>query len=108
MRNFIICISFLIISFSSFAQYDFYKEKGKYWVYRERIKNFVVSGDCKGSGIPANGRDNGIADKDHINDGMLGWSDSPWDIGYWMGTLAMEYDLLSSPAQNLRQNECLL
>ncbi|MGB4850610.1 MAG: PKD domain-containing protein [Saprospiraceae bacterium] len=94
MKRVIAFIFFCFISFSSFAQYSFQKEKEKYWVYRERLKNFMVrshGGVCKGCDIIANGRDNYNPDVDVIN-----WADTPWFIGYWIGTLAMEYQLLTA------------
>jgi len=72
----------------------------KYWVYRERLKNYMVNGTEQGNSIPAGGR-NAFDGKQ-----MLHWNDSPWDISYWMGTLAMEYDLLvraKAPASQLSQ-----
>src|SRR3989304_4246513 len=87
MRKFIAYILFAVVSLSSFGQYSFDKEKNKYWIYRERLKTLMVSGNCKGCDIPAGSRSN--------DDGILSWADSPWMIGYWIGTLAMEYKLLT-------------
>lgn len=92
MEKFIIYILFAVVSFSSFGQYSFDKEKEKYWVYRERVKNFVVSGNCQGSGIPTNSRG--------IND-VMSWADAPWNIGYWIATLAVEYDILKKAGADL-------
>ena len=95
MKKFITYILLSVVAFSSFAQYSFQREKDKYWIYRERLKNFMVSSNgtgCKGCDIPAVGRENDgtpIVGTDRI-----GWADTPWFIGYWMGTLAMEYKLL--------------
>ncbi|HKZ67899.1 MAG TPA: hypothetical protein VJ111_16145 [Chitinophagaceae bacterium] len=56
MRKFILYILFALVSFSSFGQYSFDKEKNKYWIYRERLKTFMVSGNCKGCDIPSTSR----------------------------------------------------
>jgi hypothetical protein len=86
-RKYRFCILLLlIIPYTSQAQ--FLSQKDKYWIYRERLKNFMVRSQGtaeKGRDIPASYRDK--SDK-------LSWSDTPWMIGYWMGTLAMEYQLL--------------
>ena len=61
MKKLILYITLSIISFSSFGQYSFDKEKDKYWIYRERLKNFMVSSNgvvCKGCDIIADSRDN--------------------------------------------------
>lgn len=97
MKFFFTFTLFTVISTSSIAQFSIHKEKNKYWIYRERLKNFMVFGkgtSCKGCDI--------IADKrDKKEDGApfesrLSWNDSPWFIGYWIGTLAMEYQLLTN------------
>ncbi len=105
MKRAIAYIFFFFISFSLFAQYSFQKEKDKYWVYRERLKNFMVrshGGVCKGCDIIANGRDNYNPDVDVIN-----WADTPWFIGYWIGTLAMEYQLLTAAGLSSTSNEVM-
>lgn len=95
MRRYILYIVFSLFFLSSFGQYSFNKEKDKYWIYRERLKNFMVRSNgtnCKGCDILAEKRD-----KININPPKpetVSWADSPWMIGYWMGTLAMEYKLL--------------
>lgn len=95
MKRYILYIVFSLFFLSSFGQYSFNKEKDKYWIYRERLKNFMVRSNgtnCKGCDILAEKRD-----KININPPKpetVSWADSPWMIGYWMGTLAMEYKLL--------------
>ncbi len=84
-NSYLLVLLLVVISSSTFAQYSFDKEKNKYWIYRERLKNFMVSGNCKGCDISSFNRD---------NKNILYWADAPWMIGYWMGTLAMEYKLL--------------
>lgn len=82
----LITLLFILISLSSLGQYSFDKEK--YWIYRERLKNFMV----RSHGTACAGCDNPALNRQK-ND-VLYWGDSPWMIGYWMGTLAMEYRLL--------------
>ena len=65
----------------------------KYWKYRERLKNFVVVGDCQGCSLPANSRNNV-----YNSTGSLGWSDATITDGFYIGTLATEYKLLSQIA----------
>lgn len=105
MKKYIACFLFSFISFSSFAQYSFQKEKDKYWVYRERLKNFMVRSHgsvCKGCDIIANSRDHNNSNIDEIN-----WDDTPWFIGYWIGTLAMEYQLLTAAGLSSTSNEVM-
>lgn len=91
----------LIIPFSVYSQYSFQKEKDKYWVYRERLKNFMVSSngaaECKGCDMPATGRDRSYLDSNNqlTVSPMVRWGDAPWMLGYWIGNLAMEYQLLT-------------
>ncbi|HKZ67901.1 MAG TPA: hypothetical protein VJ111_16155 [Chitinophagaceae bacterium] len=59
----------LIIPISVPAQYSFQKEKDKYWIYRERLKNFMVSSNgtvCKGCDIPSDSRGDGKKQKTFI------------------------------------------
>lgn len=90
MNKYIFCIILTLFFLPSFGQYSFNKEKDKYWIYRECLKNFMVTGNCKGCDIPSQKRDKASPPKIET----LSWADSPWMIGYWMGTLAMEYKLL--------------
>lgn len=70
----------------------------KYWVYRERLKNFMVSTISDGGGIPAGSRALNTPGPPSLN-----WADAGWQIGYWIGTLAMEYKLLSDNGKDLSQ-----
>jgi hypothetical protein len=91
----LICFQFLFINYS-FSQADINLKK--YWVYRERLKNFMVSDIGTGTSIIAPKREI------HLNDAkVLAWNDPAWYMAYWMGTLAMEYDLLSSNGENTTQ-----
>jgi hypothetical protein len=58
----------------------------KYWRYRERLKNFVVPGDCFGCSLPAAKR----SGTDFID-----WSDATIHLGYYIGMLATEHKLLT-------------
>jgi hypothetical protein len=84
----------LISALPANAQYSFPKEKAKYWLYRERLKNFMVRSNgvavCRGCDILANNR--GANDPPDLD--LVEWADTPWFVGYWIGTLAMEYQLL--------------
>lgn len=96
--NILIYFLFLLISSSSVnAQYYFPKEKAKYWLYRERLKNFMVRSNgetCVGCDIPAVTKD--AVGTAIVGPDKIGWADTPWFLGYWMGTLAMEYQLLTN------------
>lgn len=86
----------LFLLMPSVLKAQFNTQKEKYWIYRERIKNFVVSDNCRGCGIPARSRES----IDRLN-----YDDPPWMIGYWLGTLAMEYRLLSNAGADLTQTK---
>ncbi len=58
----------------------------KYWRFRERLKNFVVPGDCFGCSLPAAKR----SGTDFID-----WSDATIHLGYYIGMLATEHKLLT-------------
>src|SRR5258705_8649694 len=92
MRNFFLKT---LISFCLFCSFIFLAAAQgpgdnliKYWKYRERLKNFVVVGDCQGCSCPAVGRSNAS------NLDPLEWSDATIEDGYYIGMLAMEYKLL--------------
>jgi hypothetical protein len=58
----------------------------KYWRFREKLKNFVVTGDCFGCSIPAEKR---------TGDDIIEWSDAAIHLGYYIGLLATEHKLLT-------------
>ncbi len=66
----------------------------KYWKYRERLKNYVVVGNCQGCSLPA---------KDRSGDGIFEWTDETITLGHYIGMLALEYGVLESHGQNLQQ-----
>jgi len=73
----------------------------KYWIYRERLKDYMINGTAQGCVIPSQSRSSPAP-------GLMHWNDSPWFIGYWIGTLAMEYDLLvksNAPALQISQTK---
>ncbi len=85
---FVFLIVFVCIS-SSTVYGQFNEQKQKYWIYKERLKNFMITTSHEtdlGFDIPARRRE---AATD-----LLYWSDEPRMIGYYIATLAMEYDLL--------------
>ena len=65
----------------------------KYWKYRERLKNFVVVGNCQGCSSPATARDITTDEYNNTYNGP-GWSDATDHLGYYIGMLATEYKLL--------------
>ncbi len=69
--------------------------KQKYWVYRERLKNFMFQGSSNGSGLVLG---------DRVNK-ELSTGDEPWYLGYYMATLAMEWKLLNDNHQSTAQTE---
>ncbi len=79
-----------------------YANLEKYWIYRERLKDFMVGSGDKGCSIPFN-RDPG--DSSSNNEPYIATGDAPWMIGYWIGTLALEYDMLSHNGYNVSQTK---
>ncbi|MFL5764644.1 MAG: hypothetical protein ACJ77K_11935 [Bacteroidia bacterium] len=75
----------------------------KYWRYRERLKNFVVVGDCQGCSLPSKGR--GVAEDgadfngtagDPNDEGDLDFPDQTIRLEHYIAVLATEYKLLPS------------
>src|SRR5688572_188351 len=61
----------------------------KYWSYRERLKTeFMIVGDQPGMCMPAERRDTGTK--------TIFWSDNTIWLGWYTGTLALEYYMLTS------------
>ncbi len=56
----------------------------KYWKFRERLKNFVVVGDCQGCSLPGS-----------RSDQKFNVHDETSLLGYYIGMLAMEYAVLT-------------
>ena len=67
----------------------------KYWIYRERVKNFMFEGNGNGSGLVLGDRDKSI----------LGSGDEPWQLGYYIASLAMEWKLLHDHGFSTAQTE---
>ncbi len=69
----------------------------KYWHYRYRLVNYFMSvGGGQGQSLPA-----GI--RNMWNGGRLHFGDTPLYLGWYIGTLATEYKLLSDNGQPLNQ-----
>jgi len=64
----------------------------KYWLYRERLKNFVVVGDCQGCSLQPTGRGG-------AGNSVLSYNDSGGHMGFYIGMLATEYKLLKDHGQ---------
>jgi hypothetical protein len=62
----------------------------KYWVYRERLKNFIISDDCQGCGLPAVKRGGHQSSEDN----QVTFADETTRLGLYIGFLACEYKLL--------------
>ena len=107
-----ITLLFLIFIKISLGQStDSEKNLQKYWKYRERLKNFVVVGDCQGCSIPSTIR--GIAgdidftaekpwegDSDSEpggpeDGGELDYGDATILWGHYLAFLATEYELMN-------------
>ncbi|MBN4062154.1 MAG: hypothetical protein COA57_13430 [Flavobacteriales bacterium] len=93
-------ILLLFIPLSLLSQWNIRQEK--YWIYRERVKNFVVSEQCQGCGIPANNRNINSSTLPADNS-FMEFGDAAWNIGYWIGTLAMEYKMLTDAGADVTQ-----
>src|SRR4051812_14753090 len=92
---------FLVIfcyTLTEISAQGFDKNLQKYWKYRERLKNFVVPGDCQGCGVPANGIDAA---------GNLQYGDATQEMGHYLLVLATENYLLNyygiSDADNVKE-----
>jgi hypothetical protein len=69
----------------------------KYWVYRERLKNFVVVGDCPGCSMPAVYRlGNGSSEPNTAH-----FDDNNQRMAMYIGFLATEYRLLANSGGDL-------
>jgi hypothetical protein len=71
----------------------------KYWRFREKLKNFVVTGDCFGCSIPSEKR---------TGDDIIEWSDATIHLGYYIGLLATEHRLLTiynQPVERIKETE---
>lgn len=89
----LLVVSFILYGVLGFSQ-NAQTNLQKYWKYRERLRNYVVVGDCQGCSLPA---------KDRSGDGIFGWTDETITLGHYIGMLAMEYKLLEGRGQNLQQ-----
>ncbi len=68
----------------------------KYWWYRYRLQNdFMLIGDCQGCSIPAERR-GPMWESQTSGDVLSFWADETSNLGYYIGVLATEYNLLQS------------
>lgn len=65
----------------------------KYWIYRERLKNYYLQRSQQGGGIIATNR--------YVNG--IEYNDPAWNLSYWISTLAMEYKLLNDNGYSTQQ-----
>ena len=96
-RNKIFYLVFFFFCCSTLAAQDVYTNLQKYWRFRERLKNFVVPGNCFGCSMSA---------MDHNKFGKIEWSDATIHQGYYISMLATENKLLLQYNQQaqLQQN----
>lgn len=95
-----------------------YLNHTKYWLYRARLRNdFTLVGTGQGMSIPMQQRGieyspyqqgstylwNFDSNKNNTDGQTAKWGDSLGDIGYYIGVLATEYELLRSNGQNTDQ-----
>jgi hypothetical protein len=86
----------ILLSFSSIIySQDKGKNNEKYWYYRERMKNFMFQGNGAGSSIILGDR----------GPNLIRTGDQPWQLGYWIATLAMEWKLLHDNNKSTAQTE---
>jgi len=89
----LIVSSILLFTFNSFLYSQSPQENlAKYWKYRERLKNFVVVGDCQGCSLPAKNID---------GNGVYHWNDETILLGQYIGMLALEYRILANNSSDL-------
>lgn len=86
----------LLLPFMSTSQPLDWAAFNKYWGYRNRLVNdFLV----RGLGPPSCDQPNGYslpAEATFINNADIQWSDATVDLGWYMGVLATEYQLLTA------------
>lgn len=107
----ILVLLFILIGYFSMGQTsDSEKNLQKYWKYRERLKNFIVVGDCQGCSIPSAQRGyagdiNATLDEPWEGDidnvpggpedgGELEFGDATILLGHYLAVLATEYALM--------------
>lgn len=97
---------FVLCSCVAFGQPIDWSAYNKYWGYRYRlVSDFLV----RGLGPSACDEPNGYslpAEATHINDTDIQWADATVDLGWYIGVLATEYQLLlagGQPTEKTRQ-----
>jgi hypothetical protein len=88
-------VLFLITTSHLYAQ-SFDQNLQKYWIMKERFKNFCVVGDCQGCSIPAESRD--VSNLFHYRDATI-------SLGFYIGRLATEYKLLKDAGETAALQE---
>jgi hypothetical protein len=89
----------------------------KYWRTRERLSNFVVPGDCQGCSLLSTSRENQAKEPGYntlsyngatiVSSGDMGYPDAIIHLGFYIGTLAMEYDLLRQHGETAKAEKAL-
>lgn len=97
MRRIIYIGVFLLLASKIYSQCTVPAEQNlnKYWEYRERLKNFIVPGDCMGCSMPSQNR----------SSSELTYNDSPSFLGYYIGVLATEWYLLGGATDTASINQ---
>lgn len=95
---------FMLLEILSYSQ-DYVTLHNRYWYYRTRLRNdFMKVGLTNGCSIPMEERGDGYNplnsnppfDFSNSNSGEQGkWGDAMGELGYYIGVLATEYNLLS-------------
>ena len=98
MKKYIYIILFLQFGFADylFSQTPLDPNLDKYWHYRARLlKYFMVVGPDQGESLPAGARN---------SDGSkMSWGDGPVYLGYYIGVLSTEWQLLKQSNQTTDQ-----
>ena len=89
----------------------------KYWRFKERLKNFVVTGDCQGCSLISTGREINGAKPTYssltynsntvVSSGHLNYPDETQHLGVYIGTLASEYGVLIEHLEFIKAEKTL-
>ncbi|MBI2967824.1 MAG: hypothetical protein HYY40_08430 [Bacteroidetes bacterium] len=95
MKKFVFGFQLILLVSISFSQVPHdVQNLEKYWICRERLNNFNVIGNCQGCSAPSNARQGA--------DNLI-WADPAWSMGFYIGTLALEYRLLANGGHDLAE-----
>jgi len=90
IRNLLIIFLFQLIETPDLYAQNHSTYLDKYWAYRNRLTTeFMVVGEQPGMSMPAERKDTSAR--------FLKWSDNTIWLGWYIGTLALEYNLLTNP-----------